>query len=122
MIYADNAATTRMSRAAIQKMTEVMEGSFGNPSSLYAIGREAKVILEQARDQVASVIHAQPGEILFTSGGTEADNQAVLSAADLGREAGKMHIVSSAFEHHAVLHSLQKTPEGRVRRHIAGRA
>lgn len=108
MIYADNAATTRMSRAAIQKMTEVMEGSFGNPSSLYAIGREAKVILEQARDQVASVIHAQPGEILFTSGGTEADNQAVLSAADLGREAGKMHIVSSAFEHHAVLHSLQK--------------
>ena len=108
MIYADNAATTRMSRAAIQKMTEVMEGSFGNPSSLYAIGREAKVILEQARDQVASVIHAQPGEILFTSGGTEADNQAVLSAADLGREAEKMHIVSSAFEHHAVLHSLQK--------------
>ena len=89
MIYADNAATTRMSEAAINTMTKVMNENYGNPSSLYGFGQKAKEILEEARDEVASVIGADPREIIFTSGGSEADNQAILSAAALGRKNGK---------------------------------
>ena len=108
MIYADNAATTKMSRAAIDTMVSVMNENYGNPSSLYTIGQKAKEILEEARGDVASVIGADAREILFTSGGSEADNQAIRSAAELGRKNGKLHIISTAFEHHAVLHTLEK--------------
>ena len=107
-VYADNAATTKMSRAAIDAMLPCMEQHYGNPSSLYGLGQEAKEILEACRAKVASVIGAEPREITFTSGGSEADNQAIRSAAALGKKAGKMHIISTAFEHHAVLHTLQK--------------
>ena len=108
MIYADNAATTKMSPKAIQTMTELLNEAWGNPSSLYAHGQRAKEILEKAREDVAAVIGAEPREIIFTSGGSEADNQAILSAAALGRKSGKLHIISTAFEHHAVLHTLEK--------------
>ena len=108
MIYADNAATTPMSDVAIRTMTELMREAWGNPSSLYAWGQHAKEVLENARAEVAETIGAEPREILFTSGGSEADNQAILSAAELGRKKGKTHIISSAFEHHAVLHTLDK--------------
>ncbi|MBR3183071.1 MAG: cysteine desulfurase NifS [Firmicutes bacterium] len=107
-IYADNAATTKMSRTAIDTMVKYMEDTYGNPSSLYMIGQEAKEALEEARETVAKVINAEPREILFTSGGSEADNQAIISAAVIGAKKGKKHIVSSAFEHHAVLHTLAK--------------
>ena len=108
MIYADNAATTKMSQAAIDKMVSLMNDTYGNPSSLYRFGQKAKEALEEARETVASVIGAEPREILFTSGGSEADNQAIRSAALLGKEKGKTHIVSTKFEHHAVLHTLAK--------------
>ncbi|MBQ6752866.1 MAG: cysteine desulfurase [Clostridia bacterium] len=108
MIYADNAATTKMSEAAINRMVEVAKENYGNPSSLYVFGQKAKEILEQARADVAGIINAAPREIIFTSGGSEADNQAILSAAEIGKKKGKMHIISSAFEHHAVLHTLEK--------------
>ena len=108
MIYADNAATTRMSEAAVRTMVSVINDNYGNPSSLYTVGQRAKEALEQARGEIAGVIGAAPGEILFTSGGSEADNQAILSAAALGLKKGKRHIVSTAFEHHAVLHTLEK--------------
>ena len=108
MIYADNAATTRMSEAAIQAMVSVIRENYGNPSSLYSLGQRAKEILEEARKDIADTIGAKPQEILFTSGGSEADNQAILSAAAAGRQKGKMHILSTAFEHHAVLHTLEK--------------
>lgn len=108
MIYADNAATTKMSEKAIQAMITVIREDYGNPSSLYSIGQKAKETLEEARKTVAEVIGAKPQEILFTSGGSEADNQAIRSAAELGRKSGKMHIISTAFEHHAVLHTLEK--------------
>lgn len=108
MIYADNAATTKMSKAAIDTMVSVMNDNYGNPSSLYGFGQKAKEILEEAREEVASVIGADPKEIIFTSGGSEADNQAILTAAYLGRQKGKKHIISTAFEHHAVLHTLNK--------------
>ena len=111
MIYADNAATTKMSKTAVDAMMSVITENYGNPSSLYSIGQRAKEILEEARATVADVIGAQPQEILFTSGGSEADNQAILSAAALGRKNGKMHIVSTVFEHHAVLHTLEKLKE-----------
>ncbi len=107
-IYADNAATTKMSRTAIDAMLRCMEADYGNPSSLYTIGQQAKEILEQARADVAAVINAEPREILFTSGGSEADNQAIRTAAELGKKAGKKHMISTAFEHHAVLHTLKK--------------
>ena len=107
-IYADNAATTRMSRSAIDAMVECMEKEYGNPSSLYTLGQSAKETLERARTQIAAVIGADPKEITFTSGGSEADNQAIRSAALAGRKAGKTHIISTAFEHHAVLHTLKK--------------
>ncbi len=111
MIYADNAATTAMSEAAIARMTEVMRQTYGNPSSLYSIGQEAREVLEQARADIASVIGANTNEIIFTSGGSEADNQAITSAARFGAKKGKKHIISSAFEHHAVLHTLNKLKE-----------
>ena len=107
MIYADNAATTRMSRAAIDAMLPYMDEYYGNPSSLYAFGQQAKEALEDARSRIAACIHAEPREITFTSGGSEADNQALLTAAALGARKGKKHIVSTAFEHHAVLHTLE---------------
>ena len=108
MIYADNAATTKMSEAAINTMVATANETWGNPSSLYGFGQKAKEILEDARVKVGSAIGADPKEIIFTSGGSEADNQAILSAAATGRKKGKMHIISSAFEHHAVLHTLEK--------------
>ena len=108
MIYADNAATTRMSETAINTMVSLMRETYGNPSSLYETGQKAKEVLEKARAEVAEVIGADPKEILFTSGGSEADNQAILSAAELGKKSGKKHIISTAFEHHAVLHTLDK--------------
>lgn len=108
MIYADNAATTKMSEAAINTMVSVMNETYGNPSSLYSVGQKAKEVLEEARQKVAALIGAEPKEIYFTSGGSEADNQAILSAAMLGEKAGKKHIISTAFEHHAVLHTLDK--------------
>ena len=109
MIYADNAATTRMSRAAVDAMTECMVNGYGNPSSLYAFGQQAKERLEEARGTVAEIVGAaSPREILFTSGGSEADNQALVSAARIGAKKGKKHIVSTAFEHHAVLHTLNR--------------
>ena len=107
-IYADHAATTAMSEAAIDAMTRCMREQYGNPSSLYRIGQEAKEILENAREEIASLIHSEPREIYFTSGGSEADNQAIRSAALAGKKKGKTHIISSAFEHHAVLHTLEQ--------------
>ena len=108
VIYADNAATTKMSEEALRTFVEVASKEFGNPSSLYTTGQTAKEVLEQAREDVASVINADPKEILFTSGGSEADNQAIISAARIGEAKGKKQIISTAFEHHAVLHTLRK--------------
>ena len=107
-IYADNAATTKMSGVALEAMLPYMTEHYGNPSSLYTIGQEAKEGLEAARAAVASCIGAQPREITFTSGGSEADNQAIRSAAVIGARKGKKHIISTKFEHHAVLHTLAK--------------
>ena len=107
-IYADNAATTKMSKKAIEAMLPYLEEFYGNPSSLYSIGQEAKEALEKARGVVAKTIHADPREIYFTSGGSEADNQAIRSAAAIGKKNGKLHIISDAIEHHAVLHTLKK--------------
>ena len=107
-IYADNAATTKMSEAAIKAMLPYMKEIYGNPSSLYSIGQEAKEHLEDARKRVAAVLGCEPKEVYFTSGGSEADNQAIISAARMGEKKGKKHIISTAFEHHAVLHTLNK--------------
>ena len=107
-IYADNAATTKMSQTAIQAMLPYMETIYGNPSSLHSVGQEAKEALTDARERVAKVLGATAREIYFTSGGSEADNQAIRSAAALGKRKGKTHIISTAFEHHAVLHTLKK--------------
>ena len=107
-VYADNAATTRMSRAAIDAMLPYMETIYGNPSSLHSVGQQAAEALLSARDRIAKCLNASPREIYFTSGGSEADNQALLSAARLGERKGKKHIISTAFEHHAVLHTLKK--------------
>ncbi|MCR4842924.1 MAG: cysteine desulfurase [Eubacterium sp.] len=108
MIYADNAATTRMCDAAITTMTKLMREVWGNPSSLYTHGQNAKEALEEARGEIAGVIGAKPGEVYFTSGGSEADNQAILTAAKIGERKEKKHIISTAFEHHAVLHTLAR--------------
>ena len=108
MIYADNAATTKMSRSAIEAMLPYMDNIYGNPSSLYSFGQEAKEALEDARARVAKCLGCDHREITFTSGGSEADNQAIFSAARLGERKGKKHIISTAFEHHAVLHTLDK--------------
>jgi cysteine desulfurase len=108
MIYADNAATTKMSDRAIETMVSLMKDTYGNPSSLYEFGQKSKEVLEEARVKVANAIGANPKEIIFTSGGSESDNQAINSAAKTGAAQGKKHIISSAFEHHAVLHTLNK--------------
>ncbi len=108
MIYADNAATTKMSRAAIKAMLPYMDQLYGNPSSLYGFGQQAKEALEDARSRIAACVGGDARGIIFTSGGSEADNQAILSAAQLGGRNGKRHIISTAFEHHAVLHTLKK--------------
>ena len=107
-IYADHAATTAMSEVAIEAVTRCMREEYGNPSSLYRIGQRAKETLEKAREEIAAVIGAQAREIFFTSGGSEADNQAIRSAALAGKKKGKNHIISTAFEHHAVLHTLEQ--------------
>ena len=107
-VYVDNAATTRLSDTALKAMAPFMQDIYGNPSSLHHIGQEAKEHLEDARERVANCIGALPSEIYFTSGGSEADNQAILTAAYNGAKKGKKHIVSSKFEHHAVLHTLDK--------------
>ena len=107
-IYADNAATTKMSRTAIDAMLPYMETYYGNPSSLHSVGQKAAEALQSARERIAACLGCQPREITFTSGGSEADNQALLSAAKLGARKGKKHIISTAFEHHAILHSLKR--------------
>ena len=107
-IYADNAATTKMCTAAIDAMLPFLDRIYGNPSSLHSAGQEAAEALAEARQRIAACIGADPGELVFTSGGSEADNQALLSAAQLGLQRGKRHIISTAFEHHAVLHTLEK--------------
>ena len=107
-IYADNAATTKMSRTAIDAMLPYMETYYGNPSSLHTVGQQAAEALQKARQTVAECLGCQAREITFTSGGSEADNQAIISAARIGQRKGKKHIISTAFEHHAVLHTLKK--------------
>ena len=107
-VYADNAATTAMSRKAIDAMLPYFDTVFGNPSSLHSVGQIAKEALDEARATVASCLGCDSREIIFTSGGSEADNQAIISAARFGARRGKKHIISTAFEHHAVLHTLQK--------------
>jgi len=107
-IYADNAATTRMSKTAIDAMIPYMGEIYGNPSSLHTVGQKANEALQSARERVAKIFNCSAREILFTSGGSEADNQAIVSAARIGEKKGKKHIISTAFEHHAVLHTLAK--------------
>ncbi len=107
-IYADNAATTKMSKKAMEVLVENMNAHYGNPSSLHSVGQDAKVVLEEARNVIAKYLNAEPREITFTSGGSEADNQAIVSAALFGARKGKKHIISTKFEHHAVLHTLNK--------------
>ena len=107
-VYADNAATTKMSKTAIDAMVACMNENFGNPSSLYSIGQHAKEALDDARARAAKRLGADSGEILFTGGGSEADNQALLTAAKLGAAQGKKHMISTKFEHHAILHTLAK--------------
>ena len=108
LIYADNAATTKMSRTAIDAMLPYMGTYYGNPSSLHTVGQQAAEALQKARETAAACLGCQPREITFTSGGSEADNQAIVSAARIGARKGKKHIISTAFEHHAVLHTLKK--------------
>ena len=107
-VYLDNAATTKMSRAALDAMLPYFDELYGNPSSLHSMGQRAKEALDAARAMVARCLGAAPHEIYFTSGGSEADNQAILSAAAIGARKGKKHIITTAFEHHAVLHTLKK--------------
>ena len=107
-VYADNAATTCVSKTALDAMMPYLTEQYGNPSSLYAFAQEAKEALENARKTVADIIGAQPKEIYFTSGGSEADNQAIVSMAKVGALKGKKHLISTKFEHHAVLHTLKK--------------
>ena len=110
-IYADNAATTKISQTAMQAMIFAMENSYGNPSSIHQIGMAANDALQTAREQIARCLGCMPKEIFFTSGGTESDNQAIVSAAMLGAKQNKRHIISTAFEHHAVLHTLRRLKE-----------
>jgi cysteine desulfurase len=107
-VYLDNAATTKMSKTAINAMLPYMDRVYGNPSSLHSAGQKANEALVNARERVAKLLGCEAREITFTSGGSEADNQAILSAARLGEQKGKQHIISTAFEHHAVLHTLDK--------------
>ena len=107
-IYLDNAATTKVSNKAIQAMLPYFDQQYGNPSSLYSFGQKAQEALTDARERIANLIHCEAREITFTSGGSESDNQAIRSAAQIGARKGKRHIISTAFEHHAVLHTLAK--------------
>ena len=107
-IYVDNAATTKTSRTAIEAMLPYMDKVYGNPSSLHSVGQAAADALRKAREEAAEVLGCEPNEITFTSGGSEADNQALVSAAAIGARKGKKHIISTAFEHHAILHTLKK--------------
>ncbi len=107
-IYADNAATTKLSSHAIEAMLPYMDKIYGNPSSLHSFGQEAAEALEESRSKIAKLINADPKEIYFTSGGSESDNQAIISAAKFGEKKGKKHIISTTIEHHAVLHTLDK--------------
>ena len=107
-VYADNAATTSVSKTALEAMLPYLTQNYGNPSSLYSFGQKAAEALQSARETVAGCINADPREILFTSGGSEADNQAIVSAAKLGARKGRKHLISTRFEHHAVLHTLAK--------------
>ena len=107
-VYLDNASTTKMSKAAIAAMIPVFDEIYGNPSSLHTMGQRAKEVLEEARATVAKCLGANANEIYFTSGGSEADNQAIVSASKIGARKGKKHIITTAFEHHAVLHTLKK--------------
>ncbi len=107
-VYADNAATTKISDAALEKLNSVMKDTFGNPSSLYKVGQNAKKVLEDSREEIAALIGASPKEIFFSSGGSESDNWAIISAAEIGKREGKKHIISTKIEHHAVLHTLEK--------------
>lgn len=107
-IYLDNAATSKMSKTAINTMLPYMDGVYGNPSSLHSVGQKANEALVNARERIAKLLGCEAREITFTSGGSEADNQAILSAARFGESKGKRHIISTAFEHHAVLHTLSK--------------
>ena len=107
-VYADNAATTKISEAALEKLNNCILENYGNPSSLYRIGQDAKKELEESREQIADLIGASPKEIFFSSGGSGSDNWAIISAAEIGKREGKKHIISSKFEHHAVLHTLEK--------------
>ncbi len=107
-VYADNAATTSVSKAALDAMMPYLTDLYGNPSSLYAFAQKATEALADARKTVAELINAEPREIYFTSGGSEADNQAIVSAALVGKRKGKMHLISTKFEHHAVLHTLKR--------------
>ena len=107
-IYTDNAATTKMSDTALAAMLPCLQDNYGNPSSLHSVGQRATEALQGARETVARCLGCDPKEIIFTSGGSEADNQAIISAARFGALKGKKHILSTAFEHHAVLHTLKK--------------
>lgn len=107
-IYADNAATTKMSKTAVNAMIPYFDEVYGNPSSLHTSGQKAAEALYNARERISIILNCQPREITFTSGGSEADNQAIVSAAKIGESNGKKHIISTAFEHHAVLHTLKK--------------
>lgn len=107
-IYVDNGATTKIRPRVREVMLSYMDGVYGNPSSLHSAGQRAKEALESGREKLAKLLGCEAGEILFTSGGSEADNQAIISAARLGERKGKKHIISTAFEHHAVLHTLKK--------------
>ncbi len=107
-IYLDNAATTKMSKTVINAMLPYMDTVYGNPSSLHSAGQAAAEALSNARERIAKCLGCTAKEITFTSGGSEADNQAILSAAKIGARKGKKHIISTAFEHHAVLHTLEK--------------
>ena len=119
-VYADNAATTAMSQVAIQAMLPYFDKVYGNPSSLHSVGQEAKEALENARARVAKCLGCEPREILFTSGGSEADNQAIISAARFGARKNKKHIISTAFEHHptkqhggGTTHAMHRRPNAR---------
>lgn len=110
-VYVDNAATTKMSRTAIDAMLPYMETYYGNPSSLHSVGQAAAEALQAARNTIAQALGCEARELIFTSGGSEADNQALLSAARLGNKKGKKHLISTRFEHHAILHTLKKLEE-----------
>ena len=106
-VYVDNAATTKVSKSVIQHMVPFLENEYGNPSSIYSIGRSSKIAIEEAREKVAKALGAEPAEIYFTAGGSEADNWAIRSVANNLKKKGKNHIITTVFEHHAVLHTVQ---------------